>query len=375
MTGSVEVALDGVRLALDPGAGPCRIVLDGDRIAEVRPSTVDRGLLAAPGYIDLQVNGAVGVDLATEPERLDEVARALPRFGVTAFAPTAITCSPEATRRALAAAAPHDADTSGGATHLGWHLEGPFLSPARVGAHSLRHIRPPDAAEVETWLDGRAAPRLVTIAPELAGAAEVIDALVSSGVVVAAGHSDATAEELATAGRHGVTLVTHLGNATGGLAARDPGIVGAALDPRWTGFASLILDGLHLHDVTARTFLAALGDRAVVVSDCIAATGLGDGDHHLGDRRVVVRDGVARTTDGVLAGSTMPLGVAIHRAVAAGVCSLRAAVAAATVAPARLLGEAERGRIVPGARADIVLLDDTGRLVETIIAGRSANSG
>ena len=142
MTGSVEVALDGVRLALDPGAGPCRIVLDGDRIAEVRPSTVDRGLLAAPGYIDLQVNGAVGVDLATEPERLDEVARALPRFGVTAFAPTAITCSPEATRRALAAAAPHDADTSGGATHLGWHLEGPFLSPARVGAHSLRHIRP-----------------------------------------------------------------------------------------------------------------------------------------------------------------------------------------------------------------------------------------
>ena len=345
MTGSVEVALDGVRLALDPGAGPCRIVLDGDRIAEVRPSTVDRGLLAAPGYIDLQVNGAVGVDLATEPERLDEVARALPRFGVTAFAPTAITCSPEATRRALAAAAPHDADTSGGATHLGWHLEGPFLSPARVGAHSLRHIRPPDAAEVETWLDGRAAPRLVTIAPELAGAAEVIDA-----------------------------LVTHLGNATGGLAARDPGIVGAALDPRWTGFASLILDGLHLHDVTARTFLATLGDRAVVVSDCIAATGLGDGDHHLGDRRVVVRDGVARTTDGVLAGSTMPLGVAIHRAVAAGVCSLRAAVAAATVAPARLLGEADRGRIGPGARADIVLLDDTGRLVETIIAGRSAGA-
>ena len=326
------------------------------------------GLLVAPGFIDLQCNGAVGIDLGREPERLWEMATALPQWGVTAWLPTIVT-APRATRdRALAAlAAGAPPGTGSHAAPLGLHLEGPFLTPSRAGAHRTDLLTPPDEAEAAGWSRASGV-AMVTLAPELAGAAGVVAGLAARGVVVSAGHSDATTEEATAAVDAGVRMVTHLFNAMAPLHHRAPGLAGVALaDPRVT--AGVIADGLHLHPVAVAAAAAALGDRLALVTDAVSALGAPPGPLAVGPAEAVAGPDGVRLADGTLAGSDLSMDQAVRNLRAFTGWSVAAVVAAATAVPARVLGDAERGIVSPGAVADLVLLTPDLDVVATVCAG------
>ncbi|WP_408896602.1 N-acetylglucosamine-6-phosphate deacetylase [Nocardioides sp. R1-1] len=352
-------------------------VVDGLLVDHVPPGLPEydaRGLHVLPGLLDLQVNGAAGIDLTREPRRLWEVAAALPAYGVTAFLPTVITSEPAARTAALETLAAGPPSGWSGAWPLGLHLEGPMISPARPGAHPRRWLVPPSPALVDGWsrADGVA---MVTLAPELPGALEVVASLVERGVVVALGHTEATAEQVAAAADRGARAVTHLGNAMPPLAGRVPGPVGAALaDPRLT--AGVIADGHHLHPATLGAYARALGpDRLLAVTDCTAGLGMADGPARLGDQQVVVRDGAVRLADGTLAGSAAALPDCLRVLRAATGWSLAEVVGCCTRVAADLLGDASRGRLVAGGRGDVTLVDDELRVVATVVGGRLVHGG
>jgi N-acetylglucosamine-6-phosphate deacetylase len=328
------------------------------------------GLVVAPGFLDLQCNGALGVDLTSAPERLGEVAAALPRWGVTAWLPTIVTAPPSARTRALAALAVHD--DPAGATPLGLHLEGPFLAPERRGAHdpALLVGPSPELVDEEGW-SGSAGVALVTLAPELPGALEVVRRLVDRGVVVSAGHSSASAAEARAALDAGVTWVTHLFNAMVGLHHRAPGLPGVALTDERVR-VGLITDGLHVDPALVAVAAAALGGRLTVVTDAVAALGVAPGRQQVASLDVTVSadDGGVRLRDGTLAGSTLSLDRAVRNLMAFAGIDLAGAVHAAATAPAALLGLPDRGVVAAGAVGDLVLLTPTGDVVATVIGGR-----
>ena len=221
---------------------------------------------------------------------------------------------------------------------LGVHLEGPFLAPARRGAHDPQALVHPAPNAVETLLEaGEGVIRQVTIAPELPGAADAITRLTEAGVVVAVGHTEADYDAAAAAFDRGASLLTHAFNAMPGLGHREPGPLGAALSQDHVA-VEVIADGVHVHPVLLKTLFSAAAGRVVLVSDSMAATGLGDGDYRLGGLAVQVSGGVPLLAEaGTLAGSTLTLDRAVEVAVAAGV-DPEAALAAATTTPARVLG-------------------------------------
>jgi N-acetylglucosamine-6-phosphate deacetylase len=333
------------------------------------------GLVVAPGLIDLQVNGAGGADVTAEPERLAEVGAELVRHGVTAYLPTVITSSLEARSAALHALA-GEAGVVDRAVPLGLHIEGPMIAPGRRGAHPERWLRMPSLDLVAGWSRDNGVV-MVTIAPELPGALEVIAELCRRGVVVSVGHTAATARQVEAAVAAGATCVTHLYNAMPALTAREGGPVGATLGSA-TLTAGLIVDGIHLDPSSVRTAWQALGpDRFWCVSDTTAALGLGDGPTRLGDQDVMVADGTVRLADGTLAGSAASLAYCVRTLLATTGCTLAEALATATTTPARLVGDKARGLLTAGARGDLVLLDHdpaTGRLdvVATVVAGNVA---
>jgi N-acetylglucosamine-6-phosphate deacetylase len=289
------------------------------------------------GLVDLQVNGAAGHDLTSAPDRLWDVAAALPAFGVTAFLPTVITSDPRVPARALEVLAGGPPPGWAGATPLGLHLEGPMLAPARKGAHPEEWLRPPSLDLVAAW-SREAGVAMVTIAPELPHALDVIEALVDRGVVVSVGHTAATAAEVAAAVEAGATCVTHLGNAMPPMSAREPGPVGVALGSP-SLVAGVIVDGHHLAADFVRAVWQALGpDRFLSVSDTTAALGLPDGRARLGHREVVVADGSVRLPDGTLAGSAASLRDCLLLLIEQTGCSVDDAVTTATTTPLRLLG-------------------------------------
>jgi N-acetylglucosamine-6-phosphate deacetylase len=324
---------------------------------------------AVPGLVDLQVNGFAGTDLlAADAGGVLDVAEALLRHGVTAFQPTLISSPPEDIERALGAISAAASDTSRGARIAGAHLEGPFLSPERAGTHPREHLRPPDSALLARLLPaGRVT--TMTVAPELPGAPALIDHLHAAGVVVSLGHSDATAEVAEAAFANGVATVTHLFNAMRPFSPRDPGLAGAALVDDGVR-VQIIADGVHLARETIALVWRAARGRVALVSDAIAAAGLGDGDYRLGSVRVAVRDGVARREDGTIAGSARPLIAGLRNLVALGV-PLPAAVMAASAVPARILGREDLGRLTPGAPADVVVLDDELEVVRVLVGGEA----
>lgn len=313
------------------------------------------GRMVVSGFVDLQCNGALGIDLGSEPERLWELAAALPRWGVTAWLPTIVTGPADVRDRALAALAARPDDFIG-AEPLGLHLEGPFIAPDRLGAHPARHRLDPDPALASGW-SRSAGVAMVTLAPELPGSLALAAELVDRGVVVSAGHSAATYDEAMAAFDAGVTSITHLFNAMSGVHHRQPGLAGAALvDDRVA--VGLIVDGHHVHPAMVRASIAALGDRLVLVTDAVAALGVGDASD----------DDTVRLADGTLAGSLLPMDRAVANACSMGSLDPTNAVRAATETPAALLGDRTRGRLEPGCRGDVVVLDGS-TVVATVIGG------
>jgi N-acetylglucosamine-6-phosphate deacetylase len=321
-------------LLVTGGQGP-DLLLEAGRIVAVggdlhADSVLDAsGLVVAPGFVDVQCNGAFGIDLAAEPERLWGLAALLPQAGVTTFLPTIVTSAPGVVERAQAALAARPADHRG-ADAPGLHLEGPMLAIA--GAHAPGLLRSFDLADLTGV-------RLVTLAPELPGATEVIARLRAAGVVVAAGHTEA-------ADLSGVDGVTHVFNAMAPLHHRAPGPAGLALaDDRL--FVTLVADGEHVHPAVAIVVARAAGERLVLVSDAVAGP----------TRRAGVLQGGAVLLDGAV------------RNLAVWTGSPELAIRAATEAPARYARLPDRGHLRIGARADLVLLTPALEVVTTVVAG------
>ena len=324
------------------------------------------GAWLAPGLIDLQLNGAFGADFSSDPAAAWVVGERLAATGVTAFLPT-IVSSPLATYdRALDAWAA--APSAVGAVPLGWHFEGPMLSPARAGAHDPAHLRLPDGVDSEGWSAAHGV-RMVTLAPELPGALDVARRLTERGVVVSTGHTDAAADCAEPAIEAGTRYATHLMNAMRGIDARDPGIAaGLLVDARVT--LGVIADGHHLADTTLCVIWQLAHWRLSLVSDGIAAFGLGPGICRLGGGDVhVAPDGSARRPDGRLAGAVCTLPDGLRRLRATTGASLAEALRTVTEVPATLLGLEDRGHLRVGARADAVLLDDELSVLATFVAG------
>ena len=302
------------------------------------------------GLVDLQVNGAAGIDLTAEPNRLWEVAAALPAYGVVAFVPTVITSDPEARAAALATLAAGPPAGWEGAEPLGLHFEGPMIAPSRKGAHPEHWLRPPSLDLVDGW-SREAGVLMATIAPELPGALEVIERLTAEGVVVSVGHTAADTAQVLAAVEAGARCVTHLGNAMAPVSPREPGPVGVALGGDDL-VAGVIVDGHHLDLHFVRAAWRALGpSRFLTVSDTTAGLGLPDGPTRLGDQDVVVADGTVRLADGTLAGSAASVLDCLRVLVAQTGCSPADAVATATSTPLALLG-------LPAREETVELTDD-----------------
>ncbi|HEX9994253.1 MAG TPA: N-acetylglucosamine-6-phosphate deacetylase [Acidimicrobiales bacterium] len=354
--------------------GPVDVVVRGGRVvpgpAGGLPTLDATGLVVAPGFVDLQCNGAGGIDLTAEPERLWEVGALLPRWGVTAWLPTIVTSPAAARERALAALRAGPPPGWVGATPLGLHVEGPFLAPDHRGAHPRALLAPPSREVAAGW-SRSAGVRVVTLAPELPGALDLVHDLTGRGVVVSAGHTGASLEEATAAVDAGARWVTHLFNGMAPLHHRRPGIVGAALTDRRLR-VGLIADGLHVHPATVAAVWPALRGRLTLVTDAVAALGAPPGPVPLGDRTVTAGPDGVRLPDGTLAGSDLSMDRAVRNLAAFTGCPLEEAVAAATAVPCALLGEADRGTLAPGAAGDLVLLTPEGEVAATIVAGTVA---
>lgn len=324
-----------------------------------------RGLAAAPGFVDVHIHGAAGRDaMEATPEALAGIAACVARHGTTSFVVATVSASVAETLHSLeglagAIRAQHSNPQSAAAECLGVHLEGPFLSPARRGVHPAEHLIPPSPGVLARFLAAAGGfARILTLAPELPGAEETIAAARLAGLVVAMGHTDATYSEAVRAIEMGVCHAAHVYNAMRPFSHRETGVIGAVLtDPRVT--AEVIADGVHVDDPALRLLLAAKSAESVLlVSDATAATEMPDGNYQLGSIEVTVSGGVCRSREGRIAGSTLTLDRAVRRMAGLGV-PLTAALQMATFNPARLLGiEARKGRLVPGADADIVLFDE-----------------
>ncbi|HEY5332543.1 MAG TPA: N-acetylglucosamine-6-phosphate deacetylase [Solirubrobacterales bacterium] len=338
-------------------------VVDG-RVAAVGLGAPSGGAIVAPGFVDLQVNGYAGVDFSAPGEDGYAAAgAALLRAGVTAFQPTIVTADLDSMLNSLSQVPTVDP----GPRLIGAHLEGPFLSAAWPGAHDRSALRPPDLAVLGALLAAGPVSQM-TLAPELPGALELIEALRERGVTVSLGHSDADAEAAGLGFDRGAGAATHLFNAMRPIASRDPGIAFAAL-AREDVFITLIVDGHHLADDTVRVAWRAAGERLVLISDAVAAAAAPDGDYTLGGAVAIHSEGgVVRDGDGSLAGSTLSMPAAVRNLHALGV-PLAAALEAATETPARMAGRADLGRIEPGARADLVVLDDRLEIERVLLGG------
>ncbi|MGN6452842.1 MAG: N-acetylglucosamine-6-phosphate deacetylase [Steroidobacteraceae bacterium] len=358
------------------------VLVEGGHILDVLPAndarcraakTVDvGGGLLLPGFIDVQVNGGGGVLFNDAPtiESIRAIGAAHRRFGTTAFLPTLISADLEVVARAIAAV--RGAIAAGVPGVLGIHIEGPFLNVARKGVHDPAKLRELDASALgllTSLQDGRT---LVTLAPEMT-TPQLIQQLVAGGVVVSAGHTNASYAEIRAALAHGLTGFTHLFNAMSQLSGREPGTVGAALDDQrsWCG---IIVDGAHTDPVVLRIALRCKPhNRFLLVTDAMPSVGTTQGWFELQGRRISVRGYSCVDEDGRLAGSNIDMASCVRNAVAMLGVSLPEAVRMASQVPAEFLGVSqEYGRIAAGQRANLVLADDELNVRETWIDGKSS---
>ena len=323
---------------------------------------------AFPGFVDLHMHGGGGYDASGSLDEVREAVAYHGRFGTTSMMVSLVTAPAEALFESLdTIATAIETRSAGEPTILGAHLEGPFLAHAQCGAQNSSSFRLPDSDLFREFIAAaRGHLRVITLAPELPGAMELIDIATSEGVVVAVGHTDASYEIAFEAFQRGASLVTHLHNGMRPFHHRDPG-------PALAGLTSGVLcevinDGIHVHPAIVREVVGHSEQQLALVTDAMAATGNGDGAYRLGGREVVVTGGVARLREnGGLAGSTLTMDAAVRRAAAIGL-SMEQLVLASSTNAWRLLGETWRGRIQPGQPADIVLLTDDFVLREVLIA-------
>jgi N-acetylglucosamine-6-phosphate deacetylase len=356
MLGVEAAVVDGCLLRGD-------VAVEDGRVAAVGLVSPNGSGIAVPGFVDLQVNGFGGVDfLDADVDGYRRAGDALLECGVTAYLPTLIT-SPEEQVLAAMREVPL---TESRPRILGMHLEGPFLSPSRLGTHEASSRRDPDVALLDRLLDAGSV-RLMTLAPELPGAEALIDRLLERDVAVSLGHSDATAAQANAAFDRGVRSVTHIFNAMRPFLHRDPGIAGAAL-ARPDVVVAIILDGIHLAPETAQVVFRAATDRVALVTDAITAAGVADGSYSFGNLDVQVHDGTVRGPDGVLAGSVLTMIEAVRNLHELG-ASLEQAVAAATSTPARVIDALDIGRLAVGLPADLVILNDRIEIERVLVGG------
>ncbi|MDE2486416.1 MAG: N-acetylglucosamine-6-phosphate deacetylase [Alphaproteobacteria bacterium] len=378
----MDVALVNGRVMTHAGAREGLAVrLAGGHIAAVGPQsevaagahTRDlKGALLLPGFVDVQVNGGGGVLFNDDPtpEAIAAIGAAHRRFGTTGFLPTLISDEMPVVERAISAT--RQSLVRGAPGVLGVHIEGPFLSPRRKGIHELSKLRPIDEAALRILTSLDAGRTLVTLAPETT-TPEVIQRLARAGVVVSAGHTNASYATIRAALAHGLTGFTHLFNAMSPLASREPGVVGAALEDQ-TSWCSLIVDGRHVDPVVLRIALRCRpADRFILVTDAMPSVGAAETTFVLQGKRITVKGGVCVDEHGTLAGSDLDMAGAVRNAVRMLGLDLAEASRMASRYPAEFLGLGHQiGRIAPGLRADLVLLDDELQVLETWIGGEDS---
>ena len=336
------------------------------------------GGVIAPGFIDLQINGAGGRFLTAEPtvDAVQGMARTVARYGCTAFLPTVITTSFETTLGAVRAVHEASKQMTDGAHVLGVHLEGPFINPDAAGAHDAAYIRPPSVVDLDAlWEASGGSIKLLTLAPEMPGAMDVLGAAHRYGVVVAIGHTRADYAQVREAVDAGASLATHLFNAMGGpmggMTARDPGATGAVLASR--GFkASLIADGYHVHPAMMDLAVRTKGvDGLVLVTDGMPPVGTDLTEFTLYGEAITVRDGACFMADGTLAGSVLTMDRAVRNMRDLVGVSPQDALLMASSNPASVIGESNlRGTLEVGKAADIVVLDSDLNVTATLVGGR-----
>jgi|SRR5579863_364418 len=363
------------------------VLLDGGQIAQISSQTerplpqgvqrIDFGdSILAPGYVDIHIHGGAGHDvMESDPAALPAVEQLLAKHGVTTYLPTTVTASGDHILAALdrLATAIEIAERSPShgrrAQPVGIHLEGPFISFERRGVHPPQDLLPPTLPVFERfWQASRGRIRMMTIAPELEGARAVIAEAVRCGVCVSLGHSDSKLHDTRSAIEAGARHATHTFNAMRPLGHREPGIVAAVLtDPRIS--ADIIADGIHLDPTIVELFLKQKGaERAVLITDATAATGMPDGRYRLGWFEVEVKNGMC-TADGTLAGSVLTMDRAVRNITKFAGWELQQSLRLATLNPSRVVGLSNRGRLEAGCDADIVVLSPGGEVRTTFIRG------
>jgi N-acetylglucosamine-6-phosphate deacetylase len=362
--------------------GQC-VLLEGGRVLDIVPAghpscrgaaQVDlRGNMLLPGFVDSQVNGGGGVLFNDSPsvESIRHIGQAHRRFGTTGFMPTLISADLDDVARAIAAT--REAIEAGVPGVLGIHIEGPFLNVERKGVHDPAKLRELDASAVGLLTSLGVGRTLVTLAPEMTKP-PIIRQLTAAGIIVSAGHTNATYAEVVAALQHGLTGFTHLFNAMSQLTGRKPGVVGAALESleSWCG---IIVDGQHTAPVVLRLALRCKpSSRFMLVTDAMPSVGTGARSFNLQGRHITVSGNVCIDEDGRLAGSNIDMASCVRNAVSLLGVSLPEAVRMASLYPAEFLGLAhEIGRIEPGYRANLVLADDRLNVIDTWIDGKSAS--
>ena len=342
-------------------------------------------LIAAPGFIDVQINGAFGVDFTSDDvtaENVDEVARGILAHGVTAFCPTIVTSPPEQYRSILPKIRRRKGCARQGAAVLGVHLEGPFMAMEKKGAHRPEYIRSTcDLSVYGDDLNDLRDVNIITLAPELDGATDMIRQVSNRGIVASMGHTMAHYEHAEKAMGAGASCITHLFNAMGTFHHRDPGLTGLVGTPSFRSrlHYGIIADGLHSHPASVSIAYQSHPQGCVLVTDAMCAMGLGVGSHQLGTMNVEVKRGTMSGRHGImavlsgtetLAGSVASMDECVRNFNAFTKCGVAAACEAASLSPARLLGiDNTKGRIRNGYDADLVLMDDDLNVQATFVGG------
>jgi len=361
--------------------GNAAILVEGSKIARIGPEgefgdelpSIDvGGRIVLPGFVDIHVHGGGGADAADgTPEAIAAIARTHARFGTTALLATTVSAPwPQVIKAVRAIREAAGRGVKGGARVLGLHLEGPFLSRERRGAHLPEFLLVPTEALIEEVFEAAGGYwRMVTLAPEVCPP-DIIRQLTARGVVVAMGHSNADYERAIAAIREGATHAIHTFNGMSPLHHRQPGLVGAVLTSDQVT-AEIIADGVHVHPVVVNLFLRCKGlDKAVLITDAIRAAGLPEGVYEVAGQEVVVKDGAVRRPDGGLAGSILTMNRAVANARKFGGLALREAVKLATLNPARVVGAHDRkGSLEPGKDADLVVVDEALNVYLTMVEG------